>query len=63
MDFIRAQEIFNSPETFEVLYNKTPIWIEELNPGQDTALVSSPVFDGGTKTVPVEQLVEGPGGH
>ncbi|WP_227762680.1 H-type small acid-soluble spore protein [Zhaonella formicivorans] len=58
MDFARAQEILNSPETFEVLYQGLPVWIEYLNSANQTALVTSDFLPGGSSTVPVEQLVE-----
>ena len=31
MDEIRAEQIYNAPETIEVLYEGKPIWIEEIN--------------------------------
>ncbi len=58
MNFGRAQEIVNSPVTIEVLYDGKPIWIEELNPVKQTALVSSGAFKEQRMTVPVNQLAE-----
>lgn len=37
MQYDRAKEIINSPKTFHVLYNGTPVWIENLNNNNQTA--------------------------
>ncbi len=58
MKFERAQEILATPDMIEVLYQGTPIWIEKLNPGNQSAFISGDSLPGRTKTVPVSQLVE-----
>ncbi|ADG82034.1 small acid-soluble spore protein, H-type [Thermincola ferriacetica] len=58
MDYKRAEEIVNSPEMIDVRYNGAPVWIEGLNPEQQTAVISSDVFAEPVKTVPVRQLTE-----
>ncbi|GAW93412.1 H-type small acid-soluble spore protein [Calderihabitans maritimus] len=58
MDFKRAQEIINSPETYEVFYKGKPVWINALDPDHETAEVE--VFgEGPSISVPVEELEEG----
>lgn len=59
MKYERAQEILASPKTIEVLYNGTPVWIEHLNPGNQTAHISSDVLPESERDVPVNELVEG----
>lgn len=59
MDFRRAQEIFNSDSTFEVLYYGTPVWIEQLDADNQTALVTSDELPAGKSTVPIDELTEG----
>ncbi|RKD33436.1 H-type small acid-soluble spore protein [Thermohalobacter berrensis] len=39
MDVQRANEILNSPNNIEVLYNNTPVWIEKINSEKGTANV------------------------
>ncbi len=51
----RAQEILNSEETIRVSHKGTPIWIEKLNPADQTALVTG---DTGQYTVHVTELIE-----
>ncbi|MFZ5650537.1 MAG: H-type small acid-soluble spore protein [Bacillota bacterium] len=56
MNYEKVQQILKSPETVRVLYRGKSVWIESLNPGNETATVSA---DGGTMTVPVQELIEG----
>ncbi|NLM13407.1 MAG: H-type small acid-soluble spore protein [Epulopiscium sp.] len=35
----RAAEILNSPEQLEVLYQNEPVWIEDINNRNQTAVV------------------------
>lgn len=56
MIYEKAQQILKSPDTVSVLYKGKPVWIESLNPGNETATVSG---DRGTMTVPVQDLIEG----
>jgi len=58
MDFNRAREIFNSPENIEVLLDGTPVWIENLDPGRESARVR-PMNGKESREVPVAELVEG----
>lgn len=58
MNYERATEIFNSPKTFEVLYNGSPVWIDSLEPRQQKATISSGDLENGRMTVPVQQLTE-----
>lgn len=58
MDFNRAQEILKSEEIIKVVYNGTAVWIESLNPANQTALVSSQDFANMTQPIPVKQLIE-----
>jgi H-type small acid-soluble spore protein len=51
----RAQEILKAKETIRVSHKGTPIWIEELNPADQTALVTG---DTGQYTVNVTELIE-----
>lgn len=55
MDYERARQIVRSEETIEVLHEDRPVWIEGLDPENETASVSA---NGETYTVPVEELVE-----
>lgn len=56
MDYKRAQQIFQSEENIKVLHRNKPIWIENLNPRDEVASVSSKE---GTYNVSVEELIEG----
>lgn len=56
MNFERAKEIFQSPNTIEVLYQGNPIWIEELDEESQTARIHT--NDDQRMTVPVQQLRE-----
>ncbi|MHB1418529.1 MAG: small, acid-soluble spore protein, H family [Bacillota bacterium] len=58
MKLERAQEILNSPKTVRIAFNGAPVWIESLNPDQQTAIVSAEDFSTGKKEVPVDELVE-----
>lgn len=58
VNYERAMEIFNSPKTFEVLYNGSPVWIDGLDPRQQKATISSGDLDEGRVTVSVKQLTE-----
>lgn len=57
MDFQRAREIFNSPETIEVFYNGEPVWIDRLFDADKTAQVSSSDLPNGAR-VQVKDLYE-----
>lgn len=59
MQYQRAEEILNSPENIEVLYNKEQIWIHNLNPGNKTAKISFLDSPEEKKQVPVNELKEG----
>lgn len=53
----RAAEILNSPEQLEVLYQNEPVWIEDINDRNQTAVVR---FIGShhSRTVYVQDLLE-----
>lgn len=61
MNYERAVEIFNSPQTIEVLYEGRPVWIDRLDPGQKMATISSGDLDDGSLTVSVNRLTESGG--
>ncbi|RNC29853.1 MAG: Small, acid-soluble spore protein H [Candidatus Dichloromethanomonas elyunquensis] len=57
MDLTRAKEILSSPETIQVRYQGSPVWIESIREGSGTAEVT--VLDKQEKIhVPVAQLAE-----
>lgn len=58
MDFNRAQQILNSDQTFNVMYNGSPVWIESLNQDDKSALVKSLNDEGNIQQVPVNKLIE-----
>lgn len=58
MDFKRAQQIINAEETIDVFLDGSPVWIESLSPGDNTAMVTPVNGVGGVKEVPVKSLVE-----
>lgn len=58
MNFERAQQIFNSPETIEVLHNGNQVWIERLNTAHQTAYISMQTPSEQKLTVPVSELKE-----
>ncbi len=58
MDFKRAEEIINSPEKIEVIFEGKSIWIHNLNLKDKTAVIS---LNNETKEildVPVNTLTE-----
>lgn len=57
MNYSRAKEILNSENTIEVLYNNTPIWINNLNPDNNMASITD--TDKNNIEVSVEELEEG----
>lgn len=57
MDYHRAEEILNSEETIEVLYNKKPVWINNLDPHKKTAQLTD--SDQKSIDIPVQDLIEG----
>jgi len=59
MDVQRAQQIINSQETIDVLHNGSPVWIEGVTPGKNTAKVRSLHGKETTQEVPVTELIEG----
>jgi len=58
MDVTRAQKIFSSDQTHQVLFNGSPIWIEGLSADNQTARVRPLNGGGSIKEVPVTELVE-----
>ena len=56
MDVSRAKQILQSPEKIQVLYQDTPVWIEEVREN-NVALVSRPGNQGSFE-IPVYMLVE-----
>lgn len=59
MNVTRAQQIFNSEQNYQVLFNGSPIWIEDLNSYDQTAMIRMLNSDENLKEVPVAELVEG----
>ncbi len=57
MDLSRAKQIMKSDNLIEVMYNGDPVWIEDVDSEQNTALISSTMFDD-KKTVSVDRLIE-----
>lgn len=58
MDFTRAQQILNSEETFQVMFDGSPVWIESLNLKNQTAKVRPLNGQGNIQEVSITQLVE-----
>ncbi|SDL06900.1 small, acid-soluble spore protein, H family [Natronincola ferrireducens] len=59
MDFKRAQEIVNSSNHIEVLYEGKAVWIAGLNPHNKTAEIQQgPQAVEGKKEVAVQKLVD-----
>ncbi len=58
MNVSRAQQIFNSKQSHQVLFNDSPIWIESLSADNRTARVRPLDGDGQIQEVPVTELVE-----
>jgi len=40
MQYSKAEEILKSPRTIEVLYKGEPVWINNLNPNEETAEIT-----------------------
>lgn len=59
MDLARAQQILNSEKEYRVLLNGSPVWIENLQPAEGTAVVKPLENAGETVKVPVAELREG----
>lgn len=58
MKFERAEEIYNSPSNYEVIYDGQPIWINSLNPNKKYANIKF-LHDNAVMDVPVGFLIEG----
>ncbi|KAF1085642.1 Small, acid-soluble spore protein H [Sporotomaculum syntrophicum] len=58
MNVSRAQQIFNSKQSHQVLFNGSPIWIESISTDNRTARVRPLDGDGQIQEVPVTELVE-----
>lgn len=56
MDVSRAQQIFNSRQSHQVLFNSSPIWIESLSADAQTAKVRQ--LDGSIMEVAIAELSE-----
>lgn len=55
MIYERARQIMQSPETIEVRYKEKSVWIDSVNPEDQTADVSTKTR---SYTVPVQELIE-----
>ncbi|WP_202081491.1 H-type small acid-soluble spore protein [Caldalkalibacillus salinus] len=58
MNIGRAKQIVEAPEEIEVRYQGTPVWIQNLNEGEETARVYTREEPDDEQVVPVGQLVE-----
>ncbi len=58
MNTQRAQEILRSPKTIDVIYQDTSIWITEVDPNRNTAMVKMPEDSNNIVEVPVAELIE-----
>ncbi|MBP2073279.1 H-type small acid-soluble spore protein [Thermoanaerobacterium butyriciformans] len=58
MNFERAEEIYNSPSNYEVIYDGYPVWINSLNPNKKSANINF-LNDNAVMDVPVGFLIEG----
>lgn len=58
MNVERANQIIDSPEKIKVTYQGTPVWIESIDDGNQTARVFPENNPNEEKTVPVGELVE-----
>ena len=58
MNFDRAQQIINSSENIDVTYNGREVWIDNLNPSNNTAQVKLPVNSNNVIEVPLDKLNE-----
>lgn len=56
MNFHRAEEIVNSNETIEVLYNNEPVWIDNLDSDRKIAQITD--SEQNSLEVPIEELFE-----
>jgi len=59
MNITRAQQIFNSEQNYQVLFNGSPIWLEGLSDDHQTARIKSLNGDESIMEVPVTELAEG----
>lgn len=59
MDLNRAQEILNSSETIEVLYQGKPVWINNINPADQRAYITTSTNPKENTVVDIKDLVEG----
>jgi len=59
MNITRAQQIFNSEQNYQVLFNGSPIWIEGLSDNHQTARIKPLNGDENILEVPVAELAEG----
>ncbi|AYO31639.1 H-type small acid-soluble spore protein [Biomaibacter acetigenes] len=62
MEFERAQEIVNSPDTYEVFYKNKLVWINGLDPKSKTVHIKI-LSEDFTEDVPVNELKEGKNLH
>ena len=53
----RASEILNSPDTIEVLYNNSPVWIDSIDESKQVAGIRL-LKTGSVLQVPVSELKE-----
>ncbi|AGB20246.1 H-type small acid-soluble spore protein [Thermoanaerobacterium thermosaccharolyticum] len=58
MKFERAEEIYNSPSNYEVIYDGNPVWINSLNPNKKSANIKF-LNHNAVMDVPVGFLIEG----
>ncbi|WKV07497.1 H-type small acid-soluble spore protein [Thermoanaerobacterium sp. CMT5567-10] len=58
MKYERAEEIYNSPSNYEVIYDGNPVWINSLNPNKKSANIKF-LNDNAVMDVPVGFLIEG----
>ena len=58
MNIQRAQEIANSPDMKHVTYNGTPIYIQHVDPNNETARIYPLNQSENEQVVPLSSLVE-----
>lgn len=58
MDFNRVQEIFNSPNKFEIQHNGKPVWITDLHSSTGTVDITDIGSAHTVKDIPVTELSE-----
>jgi small acid-soluble spore protein H (minor) len=58
LKFKRAQEIMASSDIIEVSYHGIPVWIETVNPEDETVRIKADALPYKEKTVPVDELQE-----